>query len=150
MKQLINKYNRRIRLVGLEDVLIEGKTGEALGERPRLYYRFAIPMGSGDVECLWSGSEWEVQDYSPAATAPRKKESPEFRAWLRKKIAEKGYSAYGLSMSMGYSSSWMGNFLNGKSRLRERDLPRLAKELGVSESYLRAKRARSATIRQDV
>lgn len=137
MIQLVSRKNNAIRLVGLEDAKVS--------EDGR-YIRFKMPIG----ECLWSGSEWEVQDYNPASTAPRKKECPEFRAWLRKKIAEKGYSAYGLSMSMGYSSSWMGNFLNGKSRLRERDLPRLAKELGVSESYLRAKRARSATIRQDV
>lgn len=135
MKQLISRKNNAIRLVGLEDAKVS--------EDGR-YIRFKMPIG----ECLWSGQDWELQDYSPASLAPRKKESPEFRVWLRKKIAEKGYSAYGLSQAM--SSSWMGNFLNGKSRLRERDLPRLAKELGVSESYLRAKRARSATIRQDV
>lgn len=143
MKQLINKHDSRIRLVGLEEAWTEEtfKSPEAMGEKATVisYIHFMMPMPR-PVMCVWSGQDWELQDYSPASTAPRKKESPEFRVWLRKKIAEKGYSAYGLSQAMGYSSSWMGNFLNGKSRLRERDLPGLAKELGVAESTLRAKR----------
>lgn len=130
MKQLVNKYDRRIRLVGLEDVLIEGKTGEALGERPRLYYRFAMPMGAGDVECLWSGQDWALEDVS------RQGESKAFRDWLRKAVKEKGYCAAGVSLALGFSRSWLAMILKGKMYLRPKHWAALESELGLPQGEI--------------
>ena len=147
MKQLVNKCNESIRLVGLEDAWY-GEEKAAGHEFPKsLYVHFKLPTTFGEAECIWSARDWEIWDYEPKG---RKGESEEFRAWLKKRLNEKAYSAYGLSMSLGYSQSWFSNFLQGRSRLREKDIPRLAKELGVTEQTLRAKRARNATIRKDV
>ena len=130
MKQLVNKYDRRIRLVGLEDVLIEGKTGEALGERPRLYYRFAMPMGSGDVECLWSGQDWALEEVT------RQGESKAFRDWLRKAVKERGYCAAGVSLALGFSRSWMNLILKGKMYLRPKHWAALERELGLPQGEI--------------
>lgn len=130
MKQLVNKYDRRIRLVGLEDVLIEGKTGEALGERPRLYYRFAMPMGAGDVECLWSGQDWALEEVT------RQGESKAFCDWLRKAVKEKGYCAAGVSLALGFSRSWMNLILKGKMYLRPKHWAALERELGLPQGEI--------------
>lgn len=130
MKQLVNKYDRRIRLVGLDDVLIEGKTGEALGERPRLYYRFAMPMGSGDVECLWSGQDWKLEEVR------RKGECKAFCDWLRKVVKGKGYCAAGVSLALGFSRSWLSLILKGKMYLRPKHWAALERELGLSQGEI--------------
>ena len=130
MKQLVNKYDRRIRLVGLEDVLREGKTGEALGERPRLYYRFAMPMGAGDVECLWSGQDWALEEVT------RQGESKAFRDWLRKAVKDKGYCAAGVSLALGFSRSWMNLILKGKMYLRPKHWAALERELGLPQGEI--------------
>lgn len=129
MKQLINKYNRRIRLVGLEDVLIEGNSGEARGERPRIYYRFDMPMDSGDVPCLWSGREWELADYG---RQPKKRaESLEFRENLEEAIRERGFSASGLGVALGKSRSWLHMVVRGKRLLPSKYDGLLERELGL-------------------
>lgn len=148
MKQLVNKYDRRIRLAGLDDVLIEGRTGEALGERPRLYYRFAMPMGSGDVECLWSGQDWALEEVT------RQGESKAFRDWLRKAVKEKGYCAAGVSLALGFSRSWLTMILKGKMYLRPKHWAALERALQMEEGAiaeaLRTKTSEKPTIREDV
>lgn len=129
MKQLVNKFDSKVRLVGLDEANPSGD-----------YVSFIMPTNMGRVLCVWPAAVWEIADYNPQQERGKKGERPEFIAWLREQMKKKGYSAMGLSECLGYSSSWFSNFLQGRSRIKEADLPRLAKEFGVSEKTLRAHR----------
>lgn len=130
MKQLVNKFDRNIRLIGLKSAVHEGEG-----------ILFPLPINEKrDINCFWPVADWDIADYNPQQERGKKGERPEFIAWLREQMKKKGYSAMGLSECLGYSSSWFSNFLQGRSRIKEADLPRLAKEFGVSEKTLRAHR----------
>lgn len=127
MKQLINRYDKEVRLVGLEDAV---ETAD--------YIQFKMPLEIGPLGCIWSRKDWLLADMDQPKAKPH--ETEEFRAWLRERIKKKGYSAMGLSQSLGYSAAWLTNILLGKSRLKEKDIARVAAELGVTEKTLRSKR----------
>lgn len=129
MKQLINKHDKNVRLVGLK----EAEQREDWG-----FVRFLMPTNVGEMECVWSGDDWFVADMDQPKAQPH--ESEEFRAWLRERIKKQGYSAMGLSQSLGYSAAWLANILLGRSRLKEKDIAKMAAELGVTEKTLRSKR----------
>lgn len=127
MKQLINRYDKEVRLVGLKEA-----------EQREDYIYFEMPTHFGVKGCVWSIQDWFVADMDQPKARPH--ESEEFRAWLRERIKKQGYSAMGLSQSLGYSAAWLANILLGRSRLKEKDIARVAAELGVTEKTLRSKR----------
>lgn len=129
MKQLINKYDKNVRLVGLK---------EAEQREDWSFVRFLMPTDVGEMWCVWSTEDWLLADMDQPKAKPH--ETEEFRAWLRERIKKQGYSAMGLSQSLGYSAAWLTNILLGKSRLKEKDIARVAAELGVTEKTLRSKR----------
>lgn len=127
MKQLINRYDKEVRLVGLEDAV---ETAD--------YIQFKMPLDAGLMGCIWSRKDWLLADMDQPKARPH--ESEEFRVWLRERIKKQGYSAMGLSQSLGYSAAWLANILLGRSRLKEKDIAKMAAELGVTEKTLRSKR----------
>lgn len=127
MKQLINKHDKNVRLVGLTEA-----------EQREDYIYFEMPTHFGVKGCVWSIQDWFVADMDQPKAKPH--ETEEFRVWLRERIKKQGYSAMGLSQSLGYSAAWLANILLGKSRLKEKDIARVAAELGVTEKTLRSKR----------
>lgn len=140
MKQLVNKFDGKVRLVGLDEARQEGE-----------YIKFLLPANKSIEWCFWRGTEWEIADYNPQPEPkPRKNESKAFRDYLAGLLKKNNYSASGLSIYLGYSHNWMHMILTGKRRITDKGLALLAKELGVAESTLRAKRRNSATIRKDV
>lgn len=140
MKQLVNKFDSKVRLVGLDEANYEGG-----------YIRFLLPTNIGRMPCIWSALEWEIAEDNPQPEPkPRKNESKAFRDYLAGLLKKNKYSASGLSIYLGYSHNWMHMILTGKRRITDKGLALLAKELGVAESTLRAKRRNSATIRKDV
>lgn len=142
MKQLINKHDKNVRLVGLTEAWeeVKGESATAQGERAHLYtyIHFVMPTSVGAMWCVWSGEDWLLADMDQPKARPH--ESEEFRAWLRERIKKQGYSAMGLSQSLGYSAAWLANILLGRSRLKEKDIAKMAAELGVTEKTLRSKR----------
>lgn len=137
MKQLVNKYDRNIRLVGLADVM------EADG---CLY--FDLPQG----RCVWSGRQWEVAGYEPQGRPYG--ESLEFRTWLEGQLKARGYSALGVCDAMGMSHTWLWNILRGHRRIAAKRVPELERALqmeeGVIAEALRTKTSEKPTIREDV
>lgn len=127
MKQLINKFDNKVRLVGLTEA-----------EQREDYIYFEMPTHLGVKGCVWSIQDWFVADMDQPKARPH--ESEEFRAWLQERIKKQGYSAMGLSQSLGYSAAWLANILLGRSRLKEKDIAKMAAELGVTEKTLRSKR----------
>ena len=127
MKQLINRYDKEVRLVGLKEA-----------EQREDYIYFEMPTHFGVKGCVWSIQDWFVADMDQPKARPH--ETEEFRVWLRERIKKQGYSAMGLSQSLGYSAAWLANILLGRSRLKEKDIAKMAAELGVTEKTLRSKR----------
>lgn len=124
MKQLVNRYDSAVRLIGLgDDTRQEGD-----------YIYFNLPAG----RCIWPANIWDVEDYieKKGWTKPEG-ESETFRARLRKALKRKGYSAMGLSLYLGHGGSWMGNILNGYSRLRKKNDEALEAELGLAPGTLK-------------
>lgn len=127
MKQLINKFDNKVRLVGLTEA-----------EQREDYIYFEMPTHFETKGCVWPIQDWFVADMDQPKARPH--ETEEFRAWLRERIKKQGYSAMGLSQSLGYSAAWLANILLGRSRLKEKDIAKMAAELGVTEKTLRSKR----------
>lgn len=134
MKQLVNKLNRNIRLVGLEDAKeIEGG-----------YLAFRLPNGG----CVWGGNEWEVQDYHPEP----KGESEAFRSWLEKEVDKRKFKVSGIGPAMGLSTNWLWNILRGKRQLPMKRAAELEEVLGMKPGAIvkalgRSKSGKKPTIK---
>lgn len=130
MKQLVNKFDSKVRLVGLDEANPSGD-----------YVSFIMPTNMGRVLCVWPAAVWDIADYNPQPEPkPRKSESKAFRDYLAGLLKKNKYSASGLSIYLGYSHNWMHMILTGKRRITDKGLALLAKEFGVSEKTLRAHR----------
>ena len=116
MKQLISRQDSRVRLIGIEEA--ETKDG---------YIRFKMPIG----ECMWNGRDWMLSDEQ------EKGEKTAFCEKLRKAIKAKGYSAMGLSQSLGHSGSWLANIIGGRVRLKTKHDSSLEAELGLAPGTLK-------------
>ena len=128
LKQLINREDNEVRLIGLKRAVVQDN-GDI---------RFYLPTPMGMEWAVWCGKHWLLADMDQPKARPH--ETEEFRAWLRERIKKQGYSAMGLSQSLGYSAAWLANILLGRSRLKEKDIAKMAAELGVTEKTLRSKR----------
>lgn len=130
MKQLINKFDRQVRLVGLEEVQIYGDTGTTKDDKPRLYFRFPMPTAVGMVDCAWSSAAWELADYE-LRQETEQGECPEFCKWLKATLKEKNYTLSGVSRYLGFSSNWLWSIVSGKRRLPEKRHADLEKAIGL-------------------
>ena len=114
MKQLVNKLNRNIRLVGLEKVEVYDG-----------YLRFELPKGS----CIWSGRSWDIEDYEPHPEP--KGESEAFRSWLEKEVDRRKFKVSGIGPAMGLSTNWLWNILRGKRQMPMKRAAELEAVLGM-------------------
>lgn len=135
MKQLVNKLDRNIRLVGLEAVK------DADG-----YIYFNLPKGG----CIWSGREWEIEDYEPHPEP--KGESEAFRSWLEKEVDKRKFKVSGIGPAMGLSTNWLWNILRGKRQLPMKRAAELEEVLGMKPGAIvralgRSKSGKTPTIK---
>lgn len=132
MKQLINKFDSSVRLVGLDDVSINANTGATHGDPTTMFFTFGIPTSVGVLECVWSGESWNVADYNPPAQSRKEQgESEVFASWLENTIRGKNYTLTGVSRAMGFSASWLWNIVRGKRRLPKKRYAELEKALDL-------------------
>lgn len=140
MQQLINRYDSRVRLLVVE---AEEKGGW-------IYWKVPTPVG--ELQCIWNGKEWRLEDYVPKAKACG--ESLEFRTWLAAQLKERGFSASGVCEAMGMSHTWLWNILRGKRRIAGKRVAELERALEMKEGTiaraLRTKSPETPTIREDV
>lgn len=127
MKQLINKHDSNVRLVGLTEA-----------EQTADYIRFLMPTGAGPLWSAWSAEDWFVADMEEKKEVPH--ESEEFRAWLRERLKKKGYTASGVSEACGLSKGWLSNILEGRRRLKDKQTALLERELGLKPGAVARKR----------
>lgn len=135
MKQLVNKLNRNIRLVGLEKVEVYDG-----------YLRFELPKGS----CIWSGRYWDIEDYEPHPEP--KGESEAFRSWLEKEVDKRKFKVSGIGPAMGLSTNWLWNILRGKRQLPMKRAAELEVVLGMKPGAIvralgRSKSGKKPTIK---
>lgn len=127
MKQLINKHDKNVRLVGLTEA-----------EQTADYIRFLMPTGAGPLWGVWSANDWLLADMEEKKEVPH--ESEEFRAWLRERLKKKGYTASGVSEACGLSKGWLSNILEGRRRLKDKQTALLERELGLKPGAVARKR----------
>lgn len=135
MKQLVNKLNRNIRLVGLEAVK------DADG-----YIYFNLPSGG----CIWSGREWEIEGCEPHPEP--KGESEAFRSWLEKEVDKRKFKVSDIGPAMGLSTNWLWNILRGKRQLPMKRAAELEGVLGMKpgaivKALTRSKSGKKPTIK---
>lgn len=127
MKQLINKHDKNVRLVGVVDAV------EAAN-----YIQFKMPLDAELMVCTWSRKDWLLADMEEKKEVPH--ESEEFRAWLRERLKKKGYTASGVSEACGLSKGWLSNILEGRRRLKDKQTALLERELGLKPGAVARKR----------
>ena len=128
MKQLINKHDSNVRLVGLTEA----------EQRMEDYIYFEMPTHFETKGCVWPIQDWFVADMEEKKEVPH--ESEEFRAWLRERLKKKGYTASGVSEACGLSKGWLSNILEGRRRLKDKQTALLERELGLKPGAVARKR----------
>ena len=122
MKQLINKYDGRVRLIVL-DAKEEGN-----------YIKFDLPTKKGECGCMWRADMWELKDFG------REGESADLLVWIRKELDKRKFTAKGVSLSCGMSYGWLGMVLSGKIRLKPKTEALLEEAIGLKKGAIARKR----------
>ena len=122
MKQLVNKYDGRVRLIVL-DAKVEGN-----------YIKFDLPTEIGECGCMWRADMWELKDLD------RPGEDTTLLAWIRKELDRRKFTAKGVSLSCGMSYGWLGMVLAGKIRLKPKTEALLEEAIGLKKGAIARKR----------
>lgn len=122
MMQLVNKFDRRMRLI----------VDEARQEDKYIYFMF--PTEQGVFPCAWSAANWEIKEYG------REGETPALLDWIRAELNRRKFTAKGVSMSCGMSYGWLGMVLAGKIRLKAKTEALLEEAIGLKKGAIARKR----------
>ena len=124
MKQLVNKYDSRVRLT-----VPEADTEET-------YIYFFMPTDIGPQRCIWNSRDWRLEEWKGEDDG----EDPALLDWIREIIKKRGYTATGVSRSCGFSHAWLNQILRGKRKLRDKSTFILDEALGLKKGTVARKK----------